>query len=82
MQNLNLSLTRFKQIFHAYFPLVFIILFPKSFLGIVFATGYVVFSGYIYLERINKQYPEYFYEYYLANSILTLVIIGLHVNAL
>lgn len=82
MKSFGLSISKTKQIFHAYFPLVFIVLFPKSFLGVILALAYVVLSGYVYLNRSSRNYPEESYEYYLINVAMTVVIIGLHVNAL
>ena len=74
------SISKAKQIFHAYLPLIFIFIFPQSFTGVFLAMGYIVFSGYIYLDRIPKKMPEFTYEYYLINSMITLIIIALHIN--
>ena len=76
------SISKAKQIFHAYLPLIFIFIFPQSFTGVFLAMGYIIFSGYIYLDRISKKLPEYTYEYYLINSLFTLLLLGLHINSI
>ncbi len=78
----HLSLSKAKQIIHAYVPLLFIILFPKSFLGIFFAVGYILITGYVYLDRSLKNYSSETYEYYNVNLLLTLILIALHINVL
>jgi len=82
MKTLNLSLTKIKQLIHAYIPLLMIILFPKSITAVIMTMAYIAFSGYIYINRIENKAPVETYETYTAHIILTLIILALHINAI
>ena len=82
MLSKSITKAKVKQIFHSYFPLIFIFLFPKSFLGVFFALAYAAFSVYVYLGRNYHKMPEITYEYYLVNSVVMFTILALHINAI
>jgi len=73
-----------KQIFHAYFPLVFIFFLPKGFLTLGIALLYFLIAGYFYLKKIENKYPEreWEWEYFMINGFFTALILGLYANGL
>ena len=81
-QSLNINISKTKQIVHSYIPLLFLFLLPHGFGAVITSIGYIVFAGYFYLKKIENKAPASMYEYYLANSLITLLLVGGYINGL
>jgi hypothetical protein len=77
----DLKIAQAKQVFHAYLPVLILFIFPHGFTTLLISLGFVFVSMSVYLKRIGKK-MSFTYEYYLANSILTLILLGGYANGL
>jgi len=82
MKTTIVTISKVKQIIHAYMPLLLLFLLPKGFTAVVAALAYIVFTGYVYLKKANEKYPSIYWEYYMLNLLLTLIVLGGYVNGI
>jgi hypothetical protein len=76
MKTHHITLTKIKQIIHAYIPLIFLFILPKSLTTVIIAGNYIVFTGYFYLKKMEQGLPDVYWEYYLINSVITLFFVA------
>ena len=81
-KKLTVTITKTKQIIHAYIPLLLLFLLPHSFTTVVISLGYAVFLGYFYLKKAESGYPSIYWEYYMVNTLVSLIFLGGYVNEL
>ena len=78
----NINISKIKQLFHAYFPLFLLIILPHGWSAVILSSAYVIFSGYFYLEKADKGYPEELWSVYMLNMIIALILLSSYVEAL
>jgi hypothetical protein len=81
-QTINITIAKTKQIIHSYIPLVFLFVLPHSFKTLFIAAGYIIIASYFYLKKMEDNESPIFYQYYLLNSLPTLVLLGGYVEGL
>ena len=76
------TISKIKQLFHSYFPLFLLLILPHGWNAVILSSAYVIFSGYFYLEKADKGYPEELWSVYMLNMIITLILLSSYVEAL
>jgi len=82
INNININIPKIKQLFHAYFPIILLLILPHGWSAVILSFAYVIFSGYFYLEKANKGYPDELWSVYMVNMVITLVLLSSYVEAL
>ncbi|WP_456470018.1 hypothetical protein [Caminibacter sp.] len=71
----------FKQLTHAYIPILLLLFLPHSFTTALVAMGYIAISSYVYIKK-SQNLPSYYWEYYMINLIIPLFLITAYVEGL
>ena len=78
----HLSISKIKQITHAYLPLLLLLSFPKGWSAIFASIGYIFVASFFYLKKGEMKETAENYEYFMLNLLPTLIILGGYVNGL
>ena len=76
------SISKIKQITHAYLPLLLLLFLPKGWTAVTIVLLYVFFAGYFYLKKVELKETAENYEYFMFNLLPILIILGGYVNGL